>query len=134
MSSFAEDAHAQWLQQLATMREAIADLNLPTDTAKTPAYGHDLHVDDDDFSGTASGNDIWDMISDGYEDDYSSNPSDQFPDNQAQGNTYDQAWLAAKCAVIADASSGLDTAALKEHITAILASDSNSSSRDYPVS
>ncbi|KAJ4376494.1 putative steryl acetyl hydrolase mug81 [Neocucurbitaria cava] len=125
MSPSAEDAHAQWLEQLAAMRKAIAELNLPADAGKAPAYGDDLEFDDDDFSGTASGEDIWDIISDEYEEDYSSDQLDQYPDGRTGASTYDQQWLAAKCADVARMSSGLDAGALKEQISAILASDSN---------
>ena len=121
-----EDAQAQWLEQLAAMRKAIAELNLPADTEKTPAYGDDFEFDDDDFSGTASGDDIWDIISDEYEEEYSSDHLDQFLDKQAGGELYDQHWLAEKCSDVARMSSGLDAGALKEQISAILASDSNS--------
>lgn len=126
MSPSAEDAHAQWLEQLAAMRKAIAELNLPADAGKAPAYGDDLEFDDDDFSGTASGEDIWDIISDEYEEDYSSDQLDQYPDGETGASTYDQQWLAAKCADVARMSSGLDAGPLKEQISAILASDSNS--------
>lgn len=128
MSPSVEDAQAQWLEQLDAMRKAIADLNLPADAGKTSAYGDDLEFDDDDFSGTASGEDIWDIISDEYEEEYSSDHLDQFPDGPAGGNAFDQHWLAQKCSDVARSSSGLDASALKEQITAILSSDSNGSS------
>jgi antiviral helicase SLH1 len=120
-----ENTQAQWLEQLATMRKAIADLNLPEDAEKPPAYGDDLEFDDDDFSGTASGEDIWDIISDEYEEEYSSDHIDQFPDGQSGSNAYDQKWLAEKCVNVARNSSGLDSGALQEQITAVLSSDSN---------
>lgn len=129
MSPSAEDAHAQWLEQLAAMRKAMAELNLPADAGKAPAYGDDLEFDDDDVSGTASGEDIWDIISGEYEEDYSSDHLDQYPDGQIGASTYDQQWLAAKCAHVARMSSGLDAGALKEQISAILASDSNGESQ-----
>ncbi|CBY00034.1 similar to activating signal cointegrator 1 complex subunit 3 [Plenodomus lingam JN3] len=127
MSAAVEDAHTQWLEQLASMRRAIAELNLPNDNdQEAPAYGHDLEFDDDDFSGTASGEDIWDIISDEYEEAYSSDQLGQFPQkSQLAGNAYDQQWLARKCTAIARTSSGLDATALQDQITAILASDSN---------
>ena len=125
MSPSVEDAQAQWLEQLASMRKAIAELNLPADAQKTPAYGDDLEFDDDDFSGTASGEDIWDIISDEYEEEYSSDHLDQFPDQPSEVSLYSQQWLVEKCSGIAQRSSGLDAGALKEQISAILASDSN---------
>jgi hypothetical protein len=125
MSPAIEDAQVQWLEQLDVMRKAIAELNLPADTEKAPAYGDDLEFDDDDLSGTASGEDIWDIISDEYEEEYSSDHLDQFLDGQATGELYSQQWLAEKCSEVARSSSGLDSGALKEQITAILSSDSN---------
>ena len=125
MSPSVEDAQAQWLEQLASMRKAIAELNLPADAQKTPAYGDDLEFDDDDFSGTASGEDIWDIISDEYEEEYSSDHLDQFPDQPSEVSLYSQQWLVEKCSGIAQRSSGLDAGALKEQISAILASDTN---------
>jgi antiviral helicase SLH1 len=125
MSSHVQNAQAQWLEQLAAMRKAIAELNLPSQDQKPPAYGDDLEFDDDDFSGTASGEDIWDIISDEYEDEYSSDHLDQFSDVHSGGTIYSQQWLAEKCANIAQRSSGLDAGALKEQISAVLASDSN---------
>jgi antiviral helicase SLH1 len=125
MSPAMDDAQAQWLEQLASMRQAIADLNLPADAQKAPAYGHDLDFDDDDFSGTASGEDIWDVISDEYEEEYSSDHLEEFANPHSEISPYSQQWLAQKCADIAQRSFGLDAGALKEQTFAILASDSN---------
>jgi antiviral helicase SLH1 len=125
MSPTVEDAQAQWLEQLDAMRKAIAELKLPANAEKAPAYGDDLEFDDDDFSGTASGEDIWDIISDEYEEGYSSDQLDQAQDNQAGGDAYSQDWLAQKCSDVARSSSGLDAGALRDQITAILSSDSN---------
>jgi antiviral helicase SLH1 len=125
MSPAVEDAQAQWLEQLDAMRKAIAELNLPADAQKAPAYGDDLEFDDDDFSGTASGEDIWDIISDEYEEEFSSDHLEQFPDGQVPGEAYSQKWLAEKCSEVARSGSGLDSGALKEQITAIMSSDSN---------
>lgn len=118
-------AQAQWLEQLATMRKAIAELNLPAEAEKAPAYGDDIELDDDDFSGTASGEDIWDIISDEYEDDYSSDHLEQVQESSSAGSAYDQRWLTKKCEAVAQRSSGLDAGALKDQILAILSSDSN---------
>lgn len=134
MSSSVEDAQAQWLEQLDAMRKAIAELNLPADAGKAPAYGDDLEFDDDDFSGTASGEDIWDIISDEYEEEYSSDQIDQYAGASNGTKLYDQTWLVEKCAGVAQRSSGLDAGALKEQISAILASDSNSKSLGFSIS
>ena len=116
---------AQWLEQLATMRKAIAELNLPAEAEKAPAYGDDIEFDDDDFSGTASGEDIWDIISDEYEDDYSSDHLEQVQESSSASSAYDQRWLTKRCEAVAQRSSGLDAGALKDQILAILSSDSN---------
>jgi antiviral helicase SLH1 len=126
MSTSLDSAQAQWLEQLEAMRKAIAELNLPPDAEHTPAYGDDLDLDDDDLSGTASGEDIWDIISTENEDGYSSDHLDVYPDGQPSGGSYDQQWLAEKCADVARRGTGLDAGALKEQISAVLASDSNS--------
>lgn len=129
MAASAEAAHAQWLEQLAAMRKAIADLNLPPDAAKAPAYGDDLDLDDDDLSGTASGEDIWDFISDENDEEYSSDHLEE--DAEAYTATsalYDQQWLAAMCSDVSHRGSGLDAGSLQEQLSAILASDSNGTS------
>ncbi|KAL5412123.1 hypothetical protein PMIN06_009629 [Paraphaeosphaeria minitans] len=125
MSPSVESAQAQWLEQLEAMRKAIAELNLPADDKTTPAYGDDLDIDDDDFSGTASGDDIWDVLSDEYEDAYSSDQFDQIANAQPTSPLHDQLWLQEKCNYVARSSSGLDATALKEQLSAILASDCN---------
>ncbi|KAL6705791.1 putative steryl acetyl hydrolase mug81 [Coniothyrium glycines] len=124
MAASMDHVQTQWLEQLAAMRKAIAELNLPADAEKAPAYGADIDLDDD-FSGTASGDDIWDIISDEYEEEYSSDHLEQYPNGKDLGTVFDQEWLAGKSADVARSSSGLDAGALKEHIIAILSSDSN---------
>jgi antiviral helicase SLH1 len=126
MSSSTDTAQAQWLEQLAAMRKAIADLNLPADAAKGPAYGDDLDLDDDDLSGAASGEDIWDFFSDEQEDSYSSDHLEEHIEAYiAKPGIYDQQWLAAMCADVSQRGSGLDSSALQEQLSATLASDSN---------
>lgn len=125
MSGLLDSAQAQWLEQLEAMRKAIAELNLPADAERLPAYGDDLELDDD-LSGTASGDDIWDVVSIGYEDDgYSSDQLDPDDEGRSSAGLYDQKWLAERCADVARRGSGLDAGALKEQVAAILASDSN---------
>jgi antiviral helicase SLH1 len=126
MSSSADAAQAQWLGQLAAMRKAIAELNLPADSAKGPAYGDDFDLDDDDLSGAASGEDIWDFTSDEQEGSYSSDHLEEHIDAfTGKSGQYGQQWLAAMCADVSQRGSGLDASALQEQLSAILASDSN---------
>jgi antiviral helicase SLH1 len=129
MSTVLDKAQAQWLEQLEAMRKAIAELNLPFETERTPAYGDDLDLLDDDLSGTTSGEDIWDVISNEYEEEYSSDGLEQSIDGKLMGSAYDQAWLAERCAQVAGRGSGLDATALTAQILAVLASDSNGKCR-----
>ncbi|OCK86369.1 Sec63-domain-containing protein [Lepidopterella palustris CBS 459.81] len=124
MSPSLENAQSQWLEQLAAMREAIADLKLRADGAQGQSYGQDILFDDDELSGTASGDDIWDLISDEWEDGYSSDHLDGVDLVTEGKEAYDQEWLRKKCEDIAKRSSGLNGTALQEQIMAVLASDS----------
>lgn len=130
MSPTTEDAHAQWLEQLASMRNTIAELNLPAHKHHhaPPAYGHDMQLDDDDLSGTSS-EDIWDIISDDCQDAYSSDQLEHILPSQPGANVYDQQWLSQQCRAVARSSSGLESDVLKDQIAAILASDSNGKSQ-----
>ncbi|TKA59242.1 hypothetical protein B0A49_13373 [Cryomyces minteri] len=128
MSPSAETAESLWLAQLSAMREAIAELKLPRQD-DGQAYGQDIVVDDEDFSGTNSSDDIWDLISDDEDDPYSSDQldgadgygSDVFVD----GDAYDQSWLRKQCMEVATRSSGLDSDALQEQLMAALSSNSD---------
>lgn len=129
MSPALDVAESQWLVQLAEMRAAIAELKLPQKNGDAPAYGHDIDVDVDDFSGIASGDDIWDIISDEESADYSSDQLDAADAVPAEagpaGPLYSQGWLAEQCEQAAQRGSGLDAQALQGQIMAVLSSDSN---------
>lgn len=129
MSPALDVAESQWLVQLAEMRAAIAELKLPQKNGDAPAYGHDIDVDVDDFSGTASGDDIWDIISNEESADYSSDQLDVADAVPAKagpaGPLYSQSWLAEQCEQAAQRGSGLDAQALQGQIMAVLSSDSN---------
>ncbi|GAB7322701.1 hypothetical protein MBLNU13_g03597t2 [Cladosporium sp. NU13] len=73
MSPSADTAASQWLEQLAAMRAAIAELKLPQTNgeAKDASYDDDYGLDDDDLSPASGSDDIWDIISDEDEDDFS---------------------------------------------------------------
>ncbi|KAF2815299.1 Sec63-domain-containing protein [Mytilinidion resinicola] len=124
MSPSLETAQSQWLAQFAAMREAIAELKLPTTDEQNQAYGHDINIDDDELSGTPSGDDIWDLISDERDDSYSSDHLDDVDEIPAKDAGYSKAWLEQKCEDVAGKSSGLEAKALQEQLLAILVSDS----------
>ncbi|KAH7138864.1 Sec63 Brl domain-containing protein [Dendryphion nanum] len=124
MSSL-DNMTATWQAQLEAMRKAIAELDLPTHAQQPVAYGDDIDLDDDDFSGTVSGDDIWDLISDEYEEEYSSDHLDHDSTAYPGQSSYGQYWLAQQCENVAQRGSGLDATALKNQLAAILASDEN---------
>ena len=110
---------SQWLTQLAAMRQAIADLKLPSDPAKEPSYGSDLELDfEDDYSSPGTiDDDIWDIIS---SDDESSEGYDDFDDLPSAPLTsaYDQTWLEQKCQSLASNKPGLEAHDIAQQITA----------------
>lgn len=128
MPSNLQDAQAAWLEQLEAMRKAIAELKLPAASQASSAYGEGMDFDDDDLSGTASGEDIWDVLSDEYDDVYSSdqlnNDAASASASSAPKDRYDQGWLAGRCAAVAQRGSGLNGDALADQILAILSSNS----------
>jgi antiviral helicase SLH1 len=118
-------AEAEWRAQLAAMREALADLKLPSKPSNidTASYESDIDFDDDDFPSGNSGDDIWDFIGESEEDLYSSEPNeDDVPD--ASDGGYGPQWLKSRCLGFAARKQGLSGEDLQEQIMALLASDS----------
>ncbi|KAI5357013.1 putative helicase, AAA+ ATPase domain, Sec63 domain, Helicase superfamily 1/2, ATP-binding protein [Septoria linicola] len=133
MPSSVEAAALQWLEQLAAMRAAIAELKLPETNGEqqkeiaSEVDDLDLDLDDDDLS-PASGDDIWDLISE-EEDETFSEESEEIPATTASstGQVKDgsREWLQNKCQNVAKKGSGLEASALQDQIIAVLASDSS---------
>lgn len=128
MPSTSEAAASQWLEQLAAMRAAIAELKLPETNGEPQNMAADdadldWDLDDDDLS-PASGDDIWDLISEEEQDSFSEESADMVT---TAGPVKDgsQEWLQAQCQVVASKGSGLEAAALQDQIMAVLASDSS---------
>lgn len=128
MSPSVASAHSQWLAQLAAMREAIAELKLDQASGDAQAYGHDIEVDDNDFSGSSGSDDIWDVSSEGEDVEYSSDHLEGTEPDRLNGYVeaygYGPAWLRSKCVTFASRRSGLDGEELEEQLLALLASDS----------
>lgn len=120
-------SEAQWLAQVAAMRQAIADLKLPTLNDASQMYGSDLDLDEDLSEGVDD--DIWDVEStfhdsppsDGYDDTANGFKT---PDVVTDG-VFNKQWLRSKCAAWARSRSGIDASDLEQQITALLASDSS---------
>ena len=112
------------------MRAAIATLQLPP-TNGDVAKNYEDDLDDDDLSPGSPADDIWDLISEDGEEEYSEESFDA-PDQIAssngpvtQSNVGSREWLKQRCDEVSRRGSGLDSAALLDHIVAVLASDSS---------
>ena len=126
MSPSLDSAQLQWLAQLASMRQAIAELKLPQTNGNVHEYGHDIVLDDDELT---NGSDvIWDLNSEEDGDEYSSDFIDghkeSIPNGDANSSAFNQAWLKAKCTTYSARRSGFDQNELQGQIVALLASDS----------
>ncbi|KAF2425247.1 Sec63-domain-containing protein [Tothia fuscella] len=129
MSPSLETAESTWLSQLAEMRAAIAELNLNKVNSTAVPYGQDLVLDDEDILPIGGNEELWDLISEVSEEEFTSGElgtpsSDSFQLNGASNN-YDQNWLSNQCLAVSSRNSGLEANALLEQVEAILASDSN---------
>jgi antiviral helicase SLH1 len=120
-----DTAQSKWLSQLANMRAAIASLPKPDPDAVE--YGKDLSLDDDDIVSISGGDDMWDLISEVSEEEYTSGELDGAPVPPASVRDHQEAfgkdWLREQCIGVANRNSGLDSHSLQEQVEAILASD-----------
>ncbi|KAB8290439.1 hypothetical protein EYC80_010871 [Monilinia laxa] len=128
-SSTLDSAEVQWQAQLAAMKNALAELNLPPKSTNGESRSYDIDVDfddDDEFTSGNSGDDVWDFISDEDDDLSSSDINEDFPSlsDSAGAGSYGSQWLKTKCMEIAQRRQGLSGSYLQEQIMAILASDS----------
>lgn len=126
MSPSADTAASQWLEQLSAMRAAIADLKLPQANGDDSSYKYEseLDIDDDDLSPASPTDDIWDLISEDEEEDFS---DESIEPAVAEGATAvgSREWLSNSCEAVAMKGNGLDAETLQDQIVAILASDSS---------
>ena len=129
MSPSVADLESQWLAQLRSMREAIAELNLDQKHGEVQAYGYDMVVDDEITGGSGS-EDFWDVWGDD-EDTEETEESSDLIDGHEEGDTqrdsqntpYTRTWLHEKCLALITGGSGLDPSLLEEQLLALLASD-----------
>ena len=129
MSPSFENAESTWLAQLAAMREAIADLKLDQPNGHVKSYGEDILADEADLTGGGSSDDLWDIFSDGdEEEEYSSDSVEEIPDSVPNGTfkgppAYSPEWLAGKCRSFVQGKPGLDGEELQQQISSLLSSD-----------
>ncbi|KAF2398378.1 Sec63-domain-containing protein [Trichodelitschia bisporula] len=115
-------AESTWLSQLAAMRAAIAELQLPKDGAAEYEYGKDIDLDNDDLRSDSPDEDIWDLLSDVSEDEHTPDPTDSATVSSGYAPGYDSEWLKAKCHVISKNGSGFEANMLLEQVEAVLKS------------
>lgn len=113
-------AEAQWREQYAVMRAALADLKLPAQIATEPPLNDPgLDASDfEDYSSATSGQDVWDFISDEDYDD-SSDSTDMIDTDGV--SAYGADWFTNKCAEIS-AKSGLSADVFQSQISSALSS------------
>ena len=129
MSPALESAESQWLAQLTAMREAIANLKLQPLDDQPAKYDDEVDFDDEDHSSGSPVDDIWDLLSEEEEDDYSSDNLDGIPPEYPTSNGVSTAafgpdWLRDQCLSFAARRPGIDAGDLQQQIAALLASDS----------
>lgn len=118
MSSMS-DAEAQWREQFAAMKSALANLNLPSQLQNSELATIDFY--DEDLTSGNSGDDVWDFISDTGEDLYSSDLVDEANDI-SDYNDVGISWFSEQCSVISAKKNGLSADAFKVQILDILGS------------
>ena len=124
MSPLLDSMESEWLAQLRSMREAIAELKLDQQIGHGQGYGHDISVDDDDITGRSGSDDLWDVWSDEEDAEESSDVFDSLGEEPKVAQPgYGRAWLQSRCFALADGRSGLDATQLDEQIFTLLASD-----------
>jgi antiviral helicase SLH1 len=122
-----EVAAAQWLEQMAAMRAAIAQLDLHS---KVQANEHSHQVDDGCTSLSSSEDeDIWDTLLDDVDDDTGEESLDDLVFEERSKRPVSlqddrRNWLSQNCARIAK-TNGSDAEVVEQHILATLASDSS---------
>lgn len=126
----ATEAEAQWLAQIASMKAAIAALNLPDTTASTNGdrvvdQDSDDYDDDLDLSSSGGGShDVWDFISDSELEELGLDSGDLMDGTEGldQKLPYGPQWLYAKCVSVASHKEGLPAEALQEQLLEALRS------------
>ncbi|PSS00629.1 activating signal cointegrator 1 complex subunit 3 [Coniella lustricola] len=128
----ATEAETQWLAQVASMKAAIAALNLPDKAATTNDNGAVSHEDDDDdfdddldLSSSGGGvHDVWDFISDSELEGLGLDSGDLMDGTEGMDPEapYGPQWLYTKCAEVAMHKEGLPAEVLQGQLLEALRS------------
>lgn len=117
----------QWLAQLAAMRQDVAEIKLDRHDGQIEGYGHNIVVDDDDFTGENF--DIWDIFSES-EDDHSSDNTNNEKDQNMFKSSF--GWLRNQCVILTSRRHRLDAGQLQDQLYSLLVSDMKSMSSSSP--
>ncbi|KAL9604397.1 MAG: hypothetical protein Q9219_000585 [cf. Caloplaca sp. 3 TL-2023] len=126
MPPVALSIESEWLQQLATMRKAIADLNLDQQISTNPLYGHDITVDGDHSSESGSKDDIWDVSSELQESEDDSDLIDGVDERDLDDEYVTDTpheWLRKKCLDLVAKHDGFSADEMQDEISKLLMSD-----------
>ncbi|ROW16805.1 hypothetical protein VPNG_01737 [Cytospora leucostoma] len=120
------DAEAQWLEQVAAMKAAIAELKLPDTT--TNGERTDTEDDDDfDLSSVSPGpHDVWDFISDAEIDELGLDSGDLWDGTdglEEDESPYGPQWFSTKCIEVAARKDGLPAETLHQQVLEALKSN-----------
>ncbi|KAG9255856.1 Sec63 Brl domain-containing protein [Emericellopsis atlantica] len=121
-SSNLSAAEAQWREQYAAMRAALADLKLESSKGKQPVINGD--IDETDFEGYSSGTsgqDVWDFISDDDEDPDSSDYAYEEDIDSHSGANAGAEWFVTRCSEIA-AKNGMPADVFESQVASMLSS------------
>lgn len=119
------DAETQWLAQVAAMKAAIAELQLPSQSLNGDSFMDDQ--DDQDFgwsSASGDAHDVWDFISDSEIEELGLDSARMLDEGDGFGEepTFGPQWLSTRCIAIASHRDGLPAATLQEQILEALRS------------
>ena len=127
----------QWLAQLTTMRDTVAQLKLDQPDLVNQQYGADIEIED--CLTSEDSEDVWNTFDDDDDDDKNYDESDissdteqVWPQTSDLTPRYDLQWLAKACqALAATPAGGLNANQLLEQVISVLISDMNGISSPY---
>lgn len=117
------NAETQWLAQVAAMKAAIAELNLPAHSINGDSAVDDQDDDEFDLSSSSGGaHDVWDFISDAELEELGLDSGDLMDgtDGLDQEAPYGPQWFVTKCFEVAAHRDGLPGETLQQQILDVL--------------
>ena len=128
MSPSLENLESQWLAQYAAVRQTLVEFTSKQMSDKIKGYGHDVVFEDEDFTGSSSSDDLWNMFNDDEQGtEYSSDIIDSATDLSnpmvKSAHSYGQEWLRSRCVTFAGSKPGINAEELQQRLSAMLTSD-----------